>query len=101
MKRDQEQEDLLKAQRRSKVVEELRLAELKARVGGASSSLVLVEVGVISEVEVVMESQSLSTTLPAVGGTPKISLCLSATTKTTIHDFGDIESPASFPNLKA
>lgn len=67
MKRDQEQEDLLKAQRRSKVVEELRLAELKARVGGASSSLVLVEVGVISEVEVVMESQSLSTTLPAVG----------------------------------
>lgn len=44
MKRDQEQEDILEAQKRSRLDEELRLDDLRACAGGASSSLVPTQV---------------------------------------------------------
>ncbi|KAH0665334.1 hypothetical protein KY285_026540 [Solanum tuberosum] len=98
MKRDQEKEDLLEAQRRSKVDEELRLDEIRARAGGASSSLVPIEVGLISRGHVVMESQTLTTIQPVVEGAPELSLSVPATTGNTTGDTG---AHASYPDSEA
>ncbi|KAK6782164.1 hypothetical protein RDI58_019960 [Solanum bulbocastanum] len=87
------------AQRRLKIDEELRLDELRACVGGASSNLVPTKVGLISGVNVVMESLNLTTTPPCSKGTLEVLLSASATIGTTIHVLGDIK--ASFPDSKA
>ena len=100
-KRDQEQDDIMEAQWRSKVDEELRLDELRARAGGASSSLVPTEVGLISGVDVEIECQTITTTPPAVEGTLEVSLSVPATTGTSIDVSGDIEAPAPFPDSEA
>jgi len=99
--RDQEKEDILEAQRRSKVDEELRLDELRARAGGASSSSVPVEVGLISRADVVMDSQAHTTIPPAVEGAPELSLSGPSTTRITMDVSGDIEAHASYPDSEA
>ncbi|KAH0670735.1 hypothetical protein KY290_026135 [Solanum tuberosum] len=79
--RDKEQEDILKLR------------------GGrrASSSLVPTKVGLISGVDVVRESQTLTTTPPAYEGTLEVSLSVSATIGTTIHVLGDTKASAPIP----
>ncbi|KAG5590836.1 hypothetical protein H5410_041350 [Solanum commersonii] len=84
-------------QRRSKVDEELRLDELRACVGRDSSSLVPTKVGLISGVDVVRESQTLTTTPPTSEGTLDVSLSASATVGTTIHVLGDTKASAPIP----
>ncbi|KAH0665333.1 hypothetical protein KY285_026539 [Solanum tuberosum] len=81
MKRDQEKEDILEAQRRSKVDEELRLDELRVRASGASSNLVPTET---------------VTTIPrAFEGAPELSLSVPATTGNTTDVSGDTRAHAS------
>uniref|UniRef100_M1DZA9 Uncharacterized protein n=1 Tax=Solanum tuberosum TaxID=4113 RepID=M1DZA9_SOLTU len=101
VKRDREKQDILEAQRRSKVDEELRLDELRARAGGASSSSVPVEVGLISRADVVMDSQAHTTIPPSVEGAPKLSLSVPATTRITIDVSRDIGAHASYPDSEA
>ncbi|WMV32404.1 hypothetical protein MTR67_025789 [Solanum verrucosum] len=83
---------------RSKVDEELRLDELRARAGGVSSSSVPIEAGLIGGFHVVMESQTLATTQPVVEGTPKVSLSVPGTTGTTIDVSRDTQAHASYPS---
>ncbi|KAH0665142.1 hypothetical protein KY285_026348 [Solanum tuberosum] len=99
--RDQEKEDILEAQRRSKVDEELRLDELRARAGGASSSSMPTEVGLISRFHVVMDSEALTTIPPAVEGAPELSLSGPSTTRITMDVSGEIEAHASYPDSEA
>ncbi|WMV41838.1 hypothetical protein MTR67_035223 [Solanum verrucosum] len=87
----------IEAQRRLKVDEELRLDEMRACVGRDSSRLVLTKVGLISGVDVVRESHTLTTTPPASEGTLEVSLSASATIDTTIHILGDTKASAPIP----
>ncbi|KAG5598819.1 hypothetical protein H5410_030189 [Solanum commersonii] len=100
-KRNQEQQDILEAQRRSKVDEELRLDELRACASGASSSSVPIEAGLISGFHVMMESQTLTTTQPFGKGTPEVSLTVPSTTSTNIEISGDTQAHASYPGSNA
>uniref|UniRef100_A0A494G8E3 Uncharacterized protein n=1 Tax=Solanum lycopersicum TaxID=4081 RepID=A0A494G8E3_SOLLC len=100
VKRDQEKEDILEAQRRSKDDEELRLDELRARAGGASSSSNPTEIGLISRVHVVMDSQTHTAIPPAFEGAPELSLSVPATSRITIDVSPDIGAHASHPDSK-
>ncbi|KAH0781024.1 hypothetical protein KY290_000622 [Solanum tuberosum] len=62
------QKDILEAQRRSGVDEQLRLFVLRACMSDASSSSMPAVVGLTNGVDVLMESQTLSTTQPASEG---------------------------------
>ncbi|KAG5599027.1 hypothetical protein H5410_030397 [Solanum commersonii] len=101
VKRDHEKEDILEAQRRSKVDEELRLDELKARAGGTSPKSVPAEVGLISRDDVVMDSQAHSTIPLVVEGAPKLSLSVPTTTRITIDVSRAIGAHASYLESEA
>ncbi|KAG5631455.1 hypothetical protein H5410_003172 [Solanum commersonii] len=99
--RDYEQEDKLEAQRRSWVDEKLSSFVLRACMSEASSSSVLVEVGLISGVDVAMKSQTLTTTPPTSEGILDVSFSVPATTATTIYISGDTKTFARFPHSEA
>ncbi|WMV08113.1 hypothetical protein MTR67_001498 [Solanum verrucosum] len=65
--------DILEAQRRSGVDEQLRLFLLRASISEAFSSSMPAGVGLTSGDDVVMESQTLTTTPPASEGILKVS----------------------------
>ncbi|KAG5581613.1 hypothetical protein H5410_052240, partial [Solanum commersonii] len=86
--------------RDQEVDEQLRLFVLRACMSGASSSSVPAEVGLISGVDVVMESQTLTTIPPGSEGILGVSLSAPATTATTIH-VSEIQKPLHhFQTLK-
>ncbi|WMV08092.1 hypothetical protein MTR67_001477 [Solanum verrucosum] len=77
--------DILEAHRRSGVYEQVRLFVLRACMSEASFSSMPGVVGLISRVDVVMESQTLTTTQPISKGILDVSFSALATTPTTIH----------------
>ncbi|KAG5631564.1 hypothetical protein H5410_003281 [Solanum commersonii] len=64
----------------------------------ASSRSVLAKVGLISGVDVVMESQTLTTTPLDSEGILEVSFSAPSTTATTIHVSGDKKAFAPFPD---
>ncbi|KAH0781025.1 hypothetical protein KY290_000623 [Solanum tuberosum] len=93
--------DILEAQKRSGVDEQLRLFLLRASMSEASSSSMQAGVGLISGVDVLMESQTLNTTPLALDGILEVSFSAPATTATTIHVSGDTKASAPFTDSKS
>ncbi|XP_049392536.1 uncharacterized protein LOC125856914 [Solanum stenotomum] len=92
---------ILEAQRRSGVDEQLRLFLLRASMTEASSSSMQAGVGLISGVDVVMESQTLTTTPLDFEGNLEVSFSAPAITATTIHVLGETKASAPFTDSQA
>ncbi|WMV08168.1 hypothetical protein MTR67_001553 [Solanum verrucosum] len=95
------QKDTLEAQRRSGVDEQLWLFVLRACMSDASSSSMAVVVGLTSGVDVLMESQTLSTTQPASEESLEVSFSAPATTPTTINVSGDKKASTPYTDSVA
>ncbi|KAH0781100.1 hypothetical protein KY290_000698 [Solanum tuberosum] len=95
------EKDILEAQRRSGVDEQLRLFVLRACMSDVSSSSMPAVVGLTSRVDVLMESQTLSTTQPASERSLEVSFSAPATTPTTIHVSCDKKASTPFTDSVA